>query len=97
MNRSIFLQLNINAIWNEFNLLVTIVNTNIDNFFLFSETKIDSCFPTAQFHIEGYTTPYRLDRDIHGGGMPLCMREDIPSSLLNSDVSIEGFFAELNL
>ena len=29
--------------------------------------------------------------------MFLYIREDIPSSLLNSDVSIEGFFVELNL
>ena len=96
MNRSIFLHLNINTIWNKFDSLVTIVNTNKD-VFLISETKIDSCFLTAQFHIEGYTTPYKLDRDIHGGGRPLKIREDIPSSLLNSDVSVEGFFAELNL
>ena len=64
---------------------------------MLSETKIGSSFLTAQFHIEGYTTPYRLDRDIYGGGMLLYIREDIPSSLLNSDVSIDGFFVELNL
>ena len=35
---------------------------------LITETKIDSSFPTAQFQIEGFTTPYRLDRDTNGGG-----------------------------
>ena len=62
-----------------------------------SETKIDSSFPSAQFHLEGYTTPYRLDRNANGGGILLYIREDIPSKLLNTDLSIEGFFVEIRL
>ena len=27
-----------------------------------SETKIDDTFPESQFLIEGFSTPYRLDR-----------------------------------
>ena len=63
---------------------------------LISETKIDSPFPTAQFHIEGYAT-YRLDRNGNGGGMLLWLRGDIPSTLLNSDISIESFYIEMNI
>ena len=96
MNKSIFAHLNIDSIPIKFDSLVTLVNKNIDDF-LISETKIDSSFLTAQFHIEEYTTPYRLDRDMHGGGLLLFIREDVPFSLLNSDISIEGFFIELNL
>ena len=63
---------------------------------LISETEIDSSFPFAQFQIEGYTT-CRLDRNANGGGIPVYIREDIPSTLLNSDMSIEGFYIEMNI
>ena len=61
------------------------------------ETKIDSSFPSAQFHLEDYTTPYRLDRNVNSGGILLYIREDIPSKLLNTDLSTEGFFVEIRL
>ena len=62
-----------------------------------SETKIDSSFPLVQFHLDGYATPYRLDRIANGGGILLYIREDIPSKLLNSDLSIEERFLEIRL
>ena len=96
LNRLILVHLNNDSIRNKFDLLVTIVNKNI-LVFLISETKIDSSFLTVQFHIERYTTPYRLERDKYGGGMLLYIRKKITSSLLNYDVSIETFFEELNL
>ena len=34
-----------------------------------SETKIDDTFPESQFLIEGFSTPYRLDRTAKGGGI----------------------------
>ena len=71
------------------------LHNNLD-ILLISETKIDSSFPTAQFQIEGYTT-YRLDRNTNGGGILLYIREDIPSTLLNSDISIESFSIEINI
>lgn len=58
--------------------------------FSISETATDSLFLTAQFYIEWYTTPYRLERyrlDIHDGGLLLSIREDIPSSLLHSCIN----------
>ena len=33
---------------------------------------------------------------MHGGSMLLYMREDTPSLLLNSDVSLKGFIVELS-
>ena len=66
------------------------------NILLISETNIDSGYPYAQFQIEGYTT-YRLDRNANGGGILLYIREDITSTLLNSDMSIESFYIEINL
>ena len=63
---------------------------------LISETKIDSSFPTAQIQIEGYTT-YRLDRNANGGDILLHIREDILSTLLNFDMSIESFYIVMNI
>ena len=48
-------------------------------------TKFDGTFPEGQFVIDGYSTPFRLDRNIHGGGVLLYVREDI---LVNSLTSI---------
>ena len=96
LNRLIFPHLNITSIRKKFDLLVTLFNEDIDDFII-SETKTDFSFLTAQFHIEGCATPYRLDRDISSSDLFLLIRYDIPSSLLNSEVSIEGFLVELNL
>ena len=94
-NRLIIAQLNINSLRNKFDSLVQLLHNNLD-ILLISETKIDSSFPTAQFQIEGYTN-YRLDRNTNGGGILLYIREDIPFTLLNSDMSIESFSIEINI
>ena len=88
-NRLIIAQLNINSLRNKFDSLVETLHSNVD-IILISETKIDSSFPTAQFKIEGYTT-HRLDRNSNGGGILLYVREEIPSTLLNTELFIEGF------
>ena len=64
-----------------------------------SETKIDDSFPAGSFVIDGFSTPYRLDRDSNGGGIMLYVREDIPSNLLATDEKnhVESFYVELNL
>ena len=64
---------------------------------MISETKIDSSFPSVQFILAGYATPYRLDRNANGGGILLYVKEDITSKLLNTDLSIEGFFVGMRL
>ena len=51
----------------------------------------------SSFHLEGYATPYRLDRNATGGGILSYIREDIPSKLLNTDLSIERFFVKIRL
>ena len=51
---------------------------------MLSETKLDSSFPHAQFSIEGYSKPYRLDRDRNGGGLILFIRKGLLSKLLSS-------------
>ena len=94
-NRLIIAQLNINSLRYRFDSLVEILRSNVD-ILLISETKIDSSFPTAQFKIEGYTT-YGLDRNSNQGGILLYVREDIPSTLLNTELLIEGFCIEINI
>ena len=47
---------------------------------LISETKIDSSFPTALFHIDGYTI-HRHDKDGNEVSSLLYAREDILSTL----------------
>ena len=83
---------------NKFEFLSTQVKGNID-VLMVSETKIDYTFPVGNFVIDGFSTPYRLDRDSNGGGIMLHVREDIPSNLLATDEKnhIESFYVELNL
>ena len=67
---------------------------------MISETKIDDPFPESQFLIEGFSTPFRLDRTAKGGGILLHIREDIPCRCIKQTTlsnSFEGFFVELNL
>ena len=91
--------LNINSLRNKFSSLMELVSGNID-ILVIEETKIDSTFPEAQFCIPGYKKPFRKDRNAHGGGIIVYVREDIPSRELNSfkiDEGVEGMFIEINL
>ena len=88
-NRLIIAQFHINSLRCKFDSLAQILHSNVD-ILLVSETKIDSSFPTGQFKIEGYTT-YRLDRNSNGGGILLYVREDIPSTFLNTELLAELF------
>ena len=94
-NRLIIAQLNINYLRNKFDSLVQILHRNIYILFI-SETKINSSFPTAQFEIKGYNM-YRLDRNPNGGGILLYVREDIPSTLLITELFTKGFCTKINI
>ena len=103
INRFIIAHINsrINSIRKKFDTLTDLVTGTI-NILLFSETKINDSFPSAQFKMPGYTSPYRLDRTNDGGGLLLYIREDIPSKLLDtanviSDINFESLFVEINL
>ena len=63
-----------------------------------SEMKQDNSFPVGHFLIDGYSPPITLDRDIHGGGLMLFVREDIPCKFLSlENKPMEGFYVEINL
>ena len=49
--------------------------------------------------MDGFSLPYRLDRNCNGGGVMIFVKEDIPSKLLtkhNFPSHVEGLFVELN-
>ena len=56
--------------------------SGIIDILVITETKLNESFPEAQFFLEGYTMPYRLDRSEHGGGIMIFAREDIPHAPL---------------
>ena len=91
--------ININSIRNKFESLVKYVGNNID-ILMVSQTKIDDAFLESQFLVEGFSTPCRLDQTVKGGGILVCIRQDIPSKYLKKitvNESFGGFFVELNL
>ena len=91
--------LNINSVRNKFDALREIVSQNLD-ILMIAETKIDASFPTGQFALEGFATPFRLDRNANGDGLLVYVRSDIPAHRLNSfnlSDGIECISLEINL
>ena len=96
VNRLICAQLNVNSLRSKFDSLINITNNNID-ILMISETKLDPFCLARQFCIHGFSEPYRFDRNSSGGGILLYIREDIPSKLILTKMTIERFFVEINL
>ena len=91
--------LNVNSVPYKFDALKAVITENID-IFVIVKTKLDPSFDTAQFSIEGFNEPYRIDRNRSGGGLLIYVRESIPSRLLNLHSfpnDIEGLIVEINL
>ena len=96
-NQVIIAHLNVNSYANKFDAIKTIIKNNLD-IIIFSETKLDDSYPTSQFIIDGYSKPFRLDRDSNGSGILLYLKEDIPcKQLINHTFceGIEGIFIEI--
>ena len=63
------------------------------------ESKLDDSYPISQFLIDGFSEPFRLDRNVNGGGLLIYIREDIPCKQLfdhSFPDDIESMFVELN-
>ena len=71
-------QLNVNSLRNKFGFLSSQITKYVD-ILLLSETKLDDSFSTAQFLLNGFCNPYRLDNSSNGGGILQYVRDDIPS------------------
>ena len=52
------------------------------DFLAVSETKLDSSFPTGQFNLPGFRTPYRKDLSAKSGGLLVDVNSNIPSKVL---------------
>ena len=63
INKLIFAQLKLYFLWNKFESLQHIINENTTTLMI-----------SAQFHLEGYVTLYRLDRYANGGNIPFYKR-----------------------
>ena len=98
-DRLAFGNLNINSISNKFGNLKLIIQGKI-NILVITKTKTDSTFPWTQFSIQGYSKPYKFDRNRNGGGVFTYVRKDIPGRDLkihNTSEDIESIFIEINL
>ena len=62
MNGLVIGHLNINSSYNKFNSLKLLVKNSLD-VFMISETKLDETFQEGQFLMDGFTPPYRMDRN----------------------------------
>ena len=65
---------------------------------MITETKLDDSFPKQQFHIEDFSIPFRLDRNRHGGGLLLYVRNNFNAFFLKSyslPDNIKAFFIEI--
>ena len=99
INRLVLGHININSLAGKVEDLKELIQQNID-ILLITETKLDECFPIQQFVINGYTCPYRIDRNINGGGVLIYVREDLicKEYATHPFVSnLEGIFLELNI
>ena len=91
--------LNINSVVGKLDQLKVLIVNNIDILVL-TETKMDSSFPNAEFRIDGFSSPFRFDRNRFGGGVLIYVREDITCKQLTKHIlpdEMEGIFDEINL
>ena len=98
-NKLIIGQININFLEKKFEPLLSLVKDKVD-VLMISETKLDSTFPSAQFSIEGYSEPFRLDRNCHGGGIMIYVKEHLPCKRITSysfPENVETLFLEITL
>ena len=95
----VFGNVNINAINNKFEQLKYIIKNNIDVLNV-TERKLDSCFPSGHFSLDGFAKPFRRDRNKNGSGVMISVRDDIPSEKNKVNClpsNVECLFIELNI
>ena len=78
----IFSYLNINSIRNKMGSLREVVMENVD-ILAIAETKIDESFPTAQFLLVGYHSPYRVNKFPESGDILVYVKSSTLSCQLN--------------
>ena len=91
--------ININSIKNKLDSLFEFTY-DLVNFLAVSGAKLDSSFPTGQFNLLGFRTPYRKDFLAKSGGLLVYVNSNIPSKVLKipdcpSDIQV--ILVEINL
>ena len=66
----------------ELDVIRLIIPGNVD-IMVFGETNLDASYPMAQLLINGFGTPFRLDRNVNEGGFLIYVRSDIPCKQVN--------------
>ena len=97
INKTILGQINTSCVSSKFNQQKKFVLKCVD-ILLVCETKFDGTFPSSQFHMNGFSLPYRLVNR-NGGGVIIFVKEDMPSKLLtkhNCPRDVEVLFVALN-
>ena len=64
-----------------------------------TETKLDESFLESLFLIDGFSKPYRLDRNKNGGGTIIFICDTCSSKILEKHIfpnHVESIFVELN-
>ena len=88
-NKIIMAHININFLRNKFDMLTNSVTENID-ILMITQTKLDYIFSYALYHLKDFSNSYRLDRNSHGGGIIVYVRDNISSNLVKFE-NFEGF------
>ena len=95
-NKIIIENLNINLLLNTFEQSKDIV-MQYNDILALTETKLDATFTKAQFLLNGFSEPYRLDRSRNGGAVMIYIHENVPSKLLAIHVfPLEDLFVGFN-
>ena len=74
--------LNINSLRYKFDEIKEVLNDNIVDLLIISETKLDKSFNDNLFSVDGYKVQHR-DRNQYRGGLLTFIRSDFPSSTKN--------------
>ena len=70
--------INMNSIMNKFTNFASLIQNSVD-VLVIAVTKLDASFPTSQFEIPGFKTPYRLDVSSSSGGLLVYVTDRIVS------------------
>ena len=96
-NILIFSTLNINSVPNKLDYIRITIADFVD--ILVTESKLDQSFPDSQFFINRFSKLFRKDRNRHGGGLLMYIKEDNSQKELSFNLpsDIEIIIIELNI